>query len=156
MIKCSKCLQEKSSEDFAWRNKKNGKLRSHCKKCQNQYSKKHYESNPEYYKSKAHKYDSHQRNRQYVWDYLKEHPCVDCGEPNPVVLEFDHRNPEEKETNVSNLISRYSFKRLLAEIEKCDVRCANCHRKKTAIDRKYYKDVHTEGLLSDEIFLNLI
>jgi hypothetical protein len=57
--------------------------------------------------------------------------CVDCGEKNPIVLEFDHRDPNQKIANVGKL--RYgSTKQLKEELAKCDVVCANCHRKRTA------------------------
>lgn len=74
------------------------------------------------------------RNRAYVENYLRDHPCVDCGLVDPVVMEFDHVRGV-KEIEVSTLISECApIRRLRAEIEKCDVRCANCHRRKTARD----------------------
>lgn len=56
--------------------------------------------------------------------------CVDCGERDPVCLDFDHRNPLEKSLRIGSNIHR-SMPLVLAEIAKCDVRCANCHRRKT-------------------------
>jgi 5-methylcytosine-specific restriction endonuclease McrA len=77
------------------------------------------------------------RNRDYVFKYLSTHPCVDCGETDPVVLEFDHR--ENKEYEVSKLIlSGTSLLKLSNEIAKCDVRCSNCHRRKTAKDFNWW------------------
>lgn len=64
--------------------------------------------------------------KKFINDYLLTHPCVDCGERDPVVLEFDHRDPSIKEGRVSDM----SKQKVGAEIEKCDVRCANCHRKR--------------------------
>ena len=65
-------------------------------------------------------------------EYLLSHPCVDCGEKDPVVLEFDHVRGV-KEWNVSLLVrSNSSWKRVLEEIEKCEVVCANCHKRRTA------------------------
>jgi hypothetical protein len=65
--------------------------------------------------------------------YLAEHPCVDCGEADPEVLDFDHipgRGP--KLANVSVLLQQhYSLRRLIAEVALCEVRCANCHRRIT-------------------------
>jgi hypothetical protein len=73
--------------------------------------------------------------------YLREHPCVDCGESDIVVLDFDHV-VGKKTANVSNLIQRgASWKRIESEIAKCVVRCANCHRRKTALDFRWYKGV---------------
>ncbi len=68
-----------------------------------------------------------QRNREYVWQYLLEHPCVDCGFSDPRALQFDHVRGK-KDVAISVMVSRVaSMERLIAEIEKCDVRCANCH-----------------------------
>ena len=70
--------------------------------------------------------------RALVDRYLLCHPCVDCGEPDLRVLDFDHQDRASKTACVSLLIARgASPQRLLAEIAKCDVRCANCHRRKT-------------------------
>lgn len=70
--------------------------------------------------------------RQDVADYLLTHPCADCGEADPLVLEFDHRDPATKEFTIfAGHGSKYSFARIVAKIDKCDVRCANCHRCKS-------------------------
>lgn len=68
--------------------------------------------------------------REFLWDYKSSHPCVDCGESDPVVLDFDHVG--EKSFDISSAYPRArGIKSVLAEIEKCEVRCANCHRRKT-------------------------
>ena len=80
---------------------------------------------------------SRKRNSQFVFEYLMTHPCIDCGEDDPIVLEFDHKG--NKSINVSDMISRsYSIEKIKLEIQKCDVRCANCHRRKTAKDFNWY------------------
>jgi len=71
--------------------------------------------------------------------YLASHPCIDYGVDNVIVLEFDHRDPKDKLTNVGNMISSKRWARVRAEIEKCDVRCVNCHRRKTARDFHWLK-----------------
>jgi len=84
------------------------------------------------------------RNQQYVMAYLKTHPCIVCGENDIVVLEFDHRDPSQKEDSINNACGGrfFSLKRLQEEIEKCDVLCANCHRRKTARERGYFRYTH--------------
>lgn len=71
-----------------------------------------------------------ERNRAFVLDYLRSHPCVDCGEADPAVLDFDH--VAGKVIEVSRLVRSASPERLIGEIERCEVRCANCHMIRTA------------------------
>lgn len=62
--------------------------------------------------------------------------CDDCGEHFPAVcVDFDHRNPETKVSNVSRLLS-CSWETLEKEIAKCDIVCANCHRLRTFPDTR--------------------
>lgn len=82
------------------------------------------------------------RSKTYVNEYLKTHPCVGfegpCpyGERDPVVLEFDHVRGKKSFEVGTGKNGAYGLERLKAEIEKCEVRCANCHRRKTNKDRK--------------------
>ena len=106
--KCKKCGKRKGKSQF---NSKQANCKSCCKKSVKERIK---------------------RARQFIYDYLLSHPCVDCSETNPIVLEFDHI----KNTKIGQVgqMAKYnpSIKALAAEIEKCEVRCANCHRIKTA------------------------
>lgn len=71
------------------------------------------------------------RNLAYIRDVLLESGCVDCGLSDILVLEFDHVGP--KLDNVSNLVrDGHSLERIQSEIDCCEVRCANCHRRRTA------------------------
>lgn len=78
-----------------------------------------------------------ERNRQYVARYLSTHPCLDCGNSDIRVLEFDHRLPKGGRRHAISFYTyrQTSLKRLQVEIDKCDVRCANCHRIKTSLER---------------------
>ena len=58
--------------------------------------------------------------------------CSFCKESDPVCLEFHHTDPKQKDMAVSVAAARFSTKRLMREIEKCVVLCANCHRKEHA------------------------
>lgn len=67
--------------------------------------------------------------RDDIVNKAKDKPCADCGKRYPpYVMDLDHRG--DKFTDVSKMKS-YSIQRLLAEIAKCDVVCANCHRERT-------------------------
>ena len=74
-------------------------------------------------------------------EYLSTHPCANCGETDPTVLEF-HHDKGDKESEVSRLIGRGSLKKLKEEIEKTTVLCANCHRRLTADEKGWYKRRH--------------
>jgi hypothetical protein len=99
-----------------------------------EYSRAYYERNKERVKAKAAEGNRNQRRRHRIriYEYLLQHPCVDCGETDPLVLEFDHRDPSQKLFSVANGANQtWSWEKIEAEIAKCDVRCANCHRRRT-------------------------
>jgi hypothetical protein len=69
---------------------------------------------------------------EVVGAHLLANPCVDCGEADPRVLDFDHREGVVKDAEVLRLAQDgYAVERVRAEIAKCDVRCRNCHAKVT-------------------------
>ncbi len=95
------------------------------------------------YKNRSDLYAAQKRHRIKIrvalLDFLSTKECIDCGEADPVVLEFDHRNPETKSRGVARFLSgHFSWKSVIAEIEKCDIRCANCHRRKTYVQYKHW------------------
>jgi hypothetical protein len=57
-------------------------------------------------------------NKRFVYDYLSCHPCIDCGERDLDVLEFDHIDPESKAFGISKSYN-YTLKTIKREIEKC-------------------------------------
>ena len=68
------------------------------------------------------------RNIQRVIEYKKSHPCILCGETNPVVLVFHHKNESEKLFGIAaRASSTNSWGKTGTEIEKCVVLCCNCH-----------------------------
>ncbi len=143
MKKCSKCNISKTESEFNFRNKKLNKLQSSCKVCSRNAIKKHYEKNKKYYLEKARKRNQTQRTsiKKFLYEYLNDKMCIDCGEKNPVVLEFDHR--DDKLMAISTIIKKnYPISTVKKELLKCDIRCANCHRKKTAKDFNWYKHIH--------------
>lgn len=97
-------------------------------------SKRHYDNNREevIVRKRETRAVRVNRNRQLVWTYLLQHPCVDCGEADPIVLEFDHVR-DVKSAEISKMVKDgLGWNRISQEILKCDVRCANCHRRRTS------------------------
>jgi len=138
-MKCIKCNIEKNESQFSWKHQ-NIQRSTTCKVCHSIYRRQHYLSNHTKYIIKAAKNNKiyKVRNKNKIIEYLKNHSCVDCGEKDPVVLDFDHCNKETKNNNVSTLVhNSNSWKTILEEIAKCEVRCANCHRRRHARQKSY-------------------
>jgi hypothetical protein len=70
-----------------------------------------------------------QQKQDYIDNYLNTHSCVDCNEDDPIVLEFDHVRGK-KINNIGRAMRSMGMERLIEEIEKCDIRCANCHTRR--------------------------
>lgn len=108
-----------------------------------EYRKVHYLLHKKYYLDKAHSRKIILKNERakFIRNYFLNHPCVDCGISNPVVLEFDHKNSEKKEFNVGSILYSSSMTKIMNEINKCEVRCSNCHRIKTAKQNGWLKGI---------------
>ena len=135
---CTKCGEHRDLSVFRVRR---GKHEQPCKKCYLEYGRRHYQNNKQYYIDKADKRNAavRQEVRALVERYLLDHPCLDCGNTDPRVLEFDHVRGTKK-YNISEMQNqRFSVKALFEEIAKCEVRCANCHRIKTHQQLQWHK-----------------
>ena len=137
MKTCKKCKLPK--EDFRKSKKYLDGLDTFCKECRRVADKKTYNTNLTKNREAGlnSKNKIRERNRQFIREYLMGKSCIDCGEKDPIVLEFDHF--ENKKENLSILIQNSSIEKIEAEIKKCNIRCANCHRRKTAIELGYFK-----------------
>lgn len=112
-----------------------------CKSCNREYQAKWFSDNRETQRSRVRKNNDEYilRNRKFVWDYKLTHPCVDCGETDPIVLDFDHRDPKDKSFTISQIMHNGgSLDKIKEEVAKCDVRCANCHRRRTFLQFGYF------------------
>lgn len=118
-----------------------------CIPCRRANGRNHYRANRDYYVAKAKRRGAQLRAEIQAWilDYLRCHPCIDCGVRDIRVLEFDHRNPDDKVMPVSKLATLgWSLATVQREVSKCDVRCANCHRIKTVEELAWWRS--REGL----------
>jgi hypothetical protein len=131
---CTYCgLERDAEEDFAWEYKDRGIRMMRCKYCQSELSRLHYQNNKQVYKdrSRVRKDQILIENKPRLYSYLSTHPCVDCSEADIRLLEFDHVRGH-KAANISRLLTQgCNWSTIEAEIAKCEIRCANCHRKRT-------------------------
>ncbi len=71
-----------------------------------------------------------EKRRQWLAEYKSNLSCARCGESHPATLTFHHRKPSEKSFEIGNMLRfKVGLKRLIAEIQKCEVLCAICHAK---------------------------
>jgi hypothetical protein len=139
--RCAHCREVKPLDEFSWSNRKKGIRQKQCKECMSYFGKRHYARHKAEVLARKKRRDEKHREklRKYVWKYLKEHGCEECGERDPRVLEFDHIDPHEKRATVSEMVAgAYSMDSLKEEIGKCRVLCANCHRKKSYEDGDWW------------------
>lgn len=138
---CGKCKKEKNiREEFGI--KASGAIQSYCRSCQNANTKKWYQNNKESHKKNTYKRNQEKRRelRIFVIEYLRNHPCKDCGEDDIIVLQFHHRRSSRKINSIATLITNATSLRVLKEeIKKCDVLCANCHTRRIAKKNKWLK-----------------
>ena len=160
---CSKCHEDINRSFFYDNIKMKDGKNSQCKKCAYETFKAWKKKNPDRYAELQKGYKKKSRAKrpkkprvktrpQYfveiVSKHLTDNHCVDCGESNILVLEFDHRDQRKKLFTITQWKgfknSEYSVDDLLEEIEKCDIRCANCHRIRTAYQCNSWRLAHIE------------
>lgn len=134
-FRCGRCAELKPLAEFASYPSK--KRDGYCKPCRSAYSKEHYYKNRALYIRRARTRTKERVRERIEWlrAYLQGHPCVDCGESDVVVLDFDHLR--DKSFDLSRGIRDMGWGAVLKEIEKCDVVCGNCHRRRTARRRNF-------------------
>jgi hypothetical protein len=137
---CSMCGQEKDINEFPLRNRLSSRRQSYCKDCKAIMGKNWYENNKEHHVENvmSNTRNAKQAAREFVYEYLLTHPCSQCGESDPAVLEFHHVG--NKSWEIGRMIAQgYSPESIAAEISQCIVLCANCHRRLTAKEKGWYK-----------------
>ncbi|AZF98083.1 HNH endonuclease [Mycobacterium phage Bonray] len=131
---CGKCKEWLPFARFNKKSRAKDGFQSWCRECMKSANNTAYADPDGHRKSiiMARNQVAKDRNYEYMINHLLTHPCVDCGEADPVVLEFDHVRGEKKYHVGRLVIMAVSLKTLQEEIAKCEVRCANCHRRVTA------------------------
>jgi hypothetical protein len=131
--RCDRCRELKAVSEFNLRRKGARQQRdNYCRACRAEYLREHYARHKDRYVAEAvrRKKELAAQRAAYLIGLFRARPCVDCGEDDPLVLEFDHL--ADKKFNITKGITTHSWQAVLDEIAKCDVVCANCHRRRTA------------------------
>lgn len=131
---CSKCQEDKPSTEF--HKQRDGHF-PWCKVCRKLYDRKYHRKTWDSGVRKEQVELRRQRNREFIWNYLLDKVCEDCGEADPIVLQFDHQR--DKKYNISEMSGMtLSTDKILEEMEKCEIVCANCHVRRTAKQFNWY------------------
>jgi len=139
LLSCPKCRQDKAPSEFGRSKARSTGRQLWCRACKATYDQDLYRGSPDRKRSiQANNKAKAIENAKRVFLYLLAHPCQDCGAKDPVVLEFDHVSGE-KSSAITDMVrgGAYRWDTIAAEIEKCVVRCANCHRRRTAVQLGY-------------------
>ena len=132
MKTCNKCKQEKDYSEFHKRTYKSGTVgyQGYCKACQKSYDKNYY------LEDKKRRLDVNKKWQVKFWEWydtLKKEPCTDCQQEfDPVCMQWDHLPEYDKIERVSFIArTTMSKNKVLEEISKCELVCANCHALRT-------------------------
>lgn len=125
MKHCPRCNQDKDEDAFGKNRTRPDGLQVQCRACIKLIHRDWYERNKERH------YGNVQKRRKLVSDetvrrltaYLKAHPCIDCGATDPLVLHIEE-GPDF--SLKARLLEGVTWTALLPDIERCEVRCANC------------------------------
>jgi hypothetical protein len=131
---CSTCRRELPGTDFNRRAASPDGLQAVCRSCNASRARRYYAENIATHRRAvaAQLAKTRAAHLDRIGRYLLDNPCVDCGECDIRVLDFDHREGVEKTAEVMKLAKgAYSWRRVSAEIAKCEVRCRNCHARVT-------------------------
>lgn len=127
---CGSCRQSKPLTDFNRKRSRADGLQEVCRDCNRESSRRYYAANRDKHIAVIVARNAQRRRdaKEFLAEYLRQHPCVDCGNSDLRVLDFDHRPDAVKRADVMQLVKEgHSIETIKAELAKCEVRCRNCH-----------------------------
>ena len=131
MKRCARCKKWKDEEEFNWRYLGLSR-QSICRDCSKLQRREHYERHKDEEKARTYETTKERRERaqKFIYEYLSNQRCKDCGEYDFAVLTFDHVVGEKK-MDISKMVAEgYSIDAIKKEISRCEVVCSNCHMRR--------------------------
>ncbi len=137
--RCPRCGQWLPASRFDRNRAKADGLGNQCKACKKEIQGDWYKRNKTRHRRKVllRKKKMVEENTERMLNLLLRSACVDCGQLDPVVLEFDHVRGQKRASVARLLSAGYGWEAITEEIAKCEIRCANCHRRKTAKEQNW-------------------
>jgi hypothetical protein len=129
--RCPRCTETKPLDAFGLNRRRTDGHSSYCRPCAKEVSAIHMRANRDRRRAanRAAQHRTRRKHKALLFRYLSDHPCTDCGESDPVVLDLHHIGP--KVLPVTDMVrGAFSWSVIQAEIAKCVVVCANCHRRR--------------------------
>ncbi len=129
--RCCTCHELRPLTDFNVRRAAPDGLQSRCRACSRAWYVAHREQHRANVRRRT--VPTRVEYKRRIGAHLQAHPCVDCGETDVRVLDFDHEAGSDKRSDIAALVAACGrWSDIEAEIAKCSVRCANCHRRVTS------------------------
>lgn len=126
---CTGCKQQKDLIEF---HKKGDGRQAQCKTCRTAYDRLQYRTNPQQKKVRRESVERYKRNFRAWYSELKKKPCADCKkEFHFAAMQWDHLPGQGKTGNLSKMVAAGNKTKILNEISKCQLVCANCHAVRT-------------------------
>ena len=132
---CKRCATHKAIADFNKRYDRPGQYQHLCRACNSDYGKEWHRKNKDRRVVAAVK--RRKELREWVADQKRGKPCTRCGYLGiPAALHWHHKDPSEKSFTISTGIDRHGKETIRAELQKCELLCANCHAEVTWGDQE--------------------
>lgn len=128
--RCGSCGATKPLAEFNRKRSSSDGRQQTCRECHRDASRRYYAMNRDAHVRAIVERTARRRveSKVFLATYLESHACVDCGQDDIRVLDFDHRPGERKRKDVMQMVKEgFSLFAIEAELLICDVRCRNCH-----------------------------
>ena len=138
---CSGCQCNLDERLFNKNSRRKDGLQTICRDCSARRSRQYYADNRERHKKviRARIKRIQKENQLRLWEYLRDKKCADCGESDPLVLTFDHVRGAKRAEIGKLLQDGFGWATIEDEILKCEIRCANCHLRKTSRTHGHFR-----------------